>query len=302
MHRAMLREALEAAPDVDRVLEAEDGLAGLRLLLAEPVDLVLCDLELPGIDGEQLLRAKRGQSTESDAPFLFVTACEDQGRRTSLLRQGACDVIAKPFDPQDLLARVGVHLKIQSLQRRLRQKNSELERLSMTDALTGMRTRRYLSEMLRLELMRAGRYRMPLSIWMADLDAFKQVNDEHGHGTGDEVLRAFSAAVQRTLRATDVGARWGGEEFVVLLPHTDRRGALAAAERVRSAFASEEFESPRGEKFRATVSIGVASVGEGMEDPESLLQAADEALYRAKHTGRNRVAAARPKRRVSPSG
>lgn len=293
LQRRALKEALEGSGRFERVLEAEDGLGGLRILLSEPVDVVLCDLHLPGIDGEKLLRAKGGRQGRPEVPFLFVTANEDPERTARLLRDGASDVIAKPYHAPELLARLDLHLRIKQLQQRLRERNSELEQLSRTDPLTGLRTRRYLTEVMPLELVRSCRYRMPLSAWMADLDQFKRVNDCHGHRAGDTILRGFGEVVRRTLRATDVAARWGGEEFFVLLPHTDRKGALAAAERVRMVTEESEFPTPRGDTVQATVSIGVASLGPGIDSPETLLEAADEALYRAKQDGRNRVAAAR---------
>jgi diguanylate cyclase (GGDEF)-like protein len=291
--RAEVRRVLEASGDFERILEAGDGLEGLRVLLAEQVDVVLCDLAMPGIDGEKLLCAKAGREGHSEVPFLFLTASEDQERKARLLRQGASDVIAKPFHAADLLARVQLHLRIRRLQDELRQQNHILERLSMTDSVTGLRTRRYVTEMLSIETLRAARYRVPIAVWMADIDHFKRINDRHGHPAGDAVLRSCADLMRQILRATDVAGRYGGDEFLVLLPQTDRKGALAAAERLRASVEHATFEPVRGAPVRVTVSLGVAAVGPGVDSPVNLIEAADEALYRAKQAGRNRVAAAR---------
>lgn len=167
--------------------------------------------------------------------------------------------------------------------------NQRLERLANTDALTGLANRRRFMERLDDEVERANRYRRPLSLLCLDLDHFKQVNDTCGHPTGDEVLRRVGGILHELGRDTDLPARLGGEEFAVLLPETDVEGAVSLAERIRRRVAAEEVEVDEGEALRVTVSVGVASMGGGIRDPESLLQAGDRALYRAKAMGRNRV-------------
>jgi diguanylate cyclase (GGDEF)-like protein len=291
-HRAAIREALEPGEIFDRVLEAEDGLEGLKLLLKEPVDVVLCDLELPGFDGEKLLRVKDQSPGGANIPFLFVTASQDVERRVRLLEDGACDALTKPFHPADLAARLRLHLKIKRLQDELRVKNETLARLSTSDPVTGLRTRRYVSEVLSIEFLRARRYHSDLAVLMADLDHFKNVNDKYGHPAGDSVLRGVSALLLSTLRATDVAGRYGGEEILVLLSGNDLQGGVCVAERWRSAVEQARFDLPDGRSAQVQISIGVATYLEGMHSPEDLVTAADAALYRAKEAGRNRVKAA----------
>jgi diguanylate cyclase (GGDEF)-like protein len=288
-HRAEIRRVIDRSGLFDRVLEASDGIKGLKLLVSETVDVVLCDLEMPGLDGEKLLRVKAATPGRENLPFLFLTASSDVGRRARLLETGACDAVLKPFHPVELIARLGLHLKLKRLQDELRVKNSSLARLSTLDELTGLRTRRYVCDLLSVELMRARRYRTPLAVLMADLDHFKQVNDGHGHLAGDAVLRGVAQRLFRSLRATDTAGRYGGEELLVVLPHNNAAGASVLGERWRQAVELEPFETGDAVAVSVTLSAGVAEFHPEIECPEDLIGAADAALYRAKDQGRNRV-------------
>ncbi len=292
--RAELRALLKPARVFDRVLEAANGMVGLRMLLREPVDVVLCDLELPGLDGEKLLRVQAERAGGGRAPFLFLSGRAGPRQRARLLERGAADVLPKPFHPAELVARLSLQLKVKRLQDELRIKNATLERMSSVDALTGVRSRRYAMELLRVEFLRSRRYGSPLALVMADLDHFKAVNDAHGHPVGDAVLREIGARLQESSRATDVAARYGGEEFLVILPRNDAEGARVMAERWRESVAKQPIQAAEGLVLRLTVSAGVAELDAAMQGPEDLLAAADRALYRAKGAGRNRVALHRP--------
>jgi two-component system cell cycle response regulator len=286
--RAALRKAVEQAGHFDRVLEAADGLRALRLLLAEAIDVVVCDLDLPQLDGEKLLRA-RPESRAGEPCFLFVTASADPDRCVRLLDAGAHDVIAKPYHSAELAARIARQLRLHRLQQELREKNSELARLSSVDALTGLRTRRYVQDLLALEVLRARRYRTGLVALLVDLDEFKRLNDAHGHPAGDAVLRGVAERMLRTLRATDTAGRWGGDELIVVMPHNEPQGAVVAAERWRQAVAAAPFPLPDGSQVGATLSIGVAALAPEHAAAADLVAAADRALYAAKRRGRNRV-------------
>lgn len=288
-HRAQIRAALEPSRLFQEIIEAEDGVAGLKTLLSDSVDVVLCDLQMPGLDGEKLLQMCSAKGVSQDVPFLFLSAYQDRDQQIRLLEGGACDTIAKPFHPAELVARLALHLKLKRLQDELREKNAMLARLSTTDPVTGLRTRRYATEVLNIEWIRARRYHHGLSVMMADLDHFKRVNDEFGHPAGDAVLRGVSEILRQTLRATDVPGRYGGEEILVILPHTDAPGALQLADRWRQAVKDARFASSDGRDIQVTVSIGVACFDGEQGSPEELVGAADEALYRAKHGGRDRV-------------
>jgi diguanylate cyclase (GGDEF)-like protein len=288
-HRAETRRALDGIVSPMRVIEAEDGMQGLKLLMSESVDLVVCDLEMPKLDGEKLLRMREMSPGGAHTPFLFLSASASLERKTRLLHDGASDVMDKPFHVPELVARVKLHLKVKQLQDELMLKNATLERLSTVDCLTGLRTRRYVEEMLQIEFLRARRYRTPLSVTMMDIDHFKQVNDVHGHMTGDAVLRQVGEIVRETLRRSDVAGRYGGEEIVLVMPHNDARGAAVLAERIRATLASTAFPGPQGEPIQVTASFGIAEHDPALGSAAELVQRADEALYAAKKGGRNRV-------------
>jgi diguanylate cyclase (GGDEF)-like protein len=290
-HRAEIRAALEASGLFESVVEADDGLRGLKLLLEGALDVVVCDLEMPGLDGEKLLRVKAANSGAANVPFIFLTASTDLARRARLLEQGACDVIAKPFHPADLIARVALQLKVKRLQDELMVKNATLARLSTVDSLTGLRTRRFVSEVLSIEFQRARRYATPLSVVMADLDRFKEVNDRYGHPGGDAVLQGVADLLLRGLRSTDVAGRYGGEELLLVLPQIGLSGAMVMSDRWRATVEHTAFYGPDGSPIHATLSIGVAQYEKSMAGPDALIDAADKALYAAMQAGRNRVEA-----------
>jgi diguanylate cyclase (GGDEF)-like protein len=252
------------------------------------VDLVLCDLEMPGLDGSKLLRVSRNARGRA-IPFLVLTGVQDVERNARLLRQGARDAIVKPFHVVDLIARIDLHLELMRLQEELIEKNRMLEELSVTDALTGLRNRRYLDEILRLDFVRARRFGTPLAVAMADLDHFKQVNDTYGHPAGDRVLQAVGQGLASRLRASDVAGRYGGEEFLWILSGVPLEGAQLAVERWRFDLEGSPIPLADGRSVTVTVSIGLAGCRPTMDGPAELVAAADAALYEAKARGRNQV-------------
>ncbi len=287
--RSELRKALEETGLFDRILEAAGGLRALRLLLAEPIDVVVCDLDLPQLDGEKLLRIRpEGRSVE--ASFLFLGAAADAERRVRVLEHGAHDAVGRPYHSREIAARVARQLRLRRLQAELLDKNAELSRLTSVDALTGLRTRRYVQELLAVEVLRAQRYGTSLTLQMVDLDGFKQLNDTHGHPAGDTVLRGVSERLLHMLRATDTAGRWGGDELVVVLPQNTPHGAAVLAERWRSEVAEARFVSAEGARIAVTLSIGIAEHAPGQASAADLVAAADRALYAAKRRGRNCIA------------
>jgi two-component system cell cycle response regulator len=287
--RAEVRATIEASGLFDRILEAGDGIEGLRIFLSEAPDLVLCNLEIPGLDGEKLLRMRQAGEGESATPFLVLTAVTDPARRADLLEQGASDTIAKPFHAAELIARVALHLKLVQAQRELIEKNKALEHLSRTDPLTGLANRRHLDEQLEAEFRRSRRYQTPFAVVMADLDHFKAVNDAHGHLVGDRLLAVVAEKIRSMVRETDCAGRFGGEEFLVILGHNDCDGAGIFAERLRQAIEGMCVPLTGGEQLSVTISIGIASWAGDVGSSETLVRRADAALYDAKAAGRNRV-------------
>jgi len=268
--------------------EAADGIEGFKQALNQPVDLILCDVEMPGMDGFKFLRMLSSREEFLDVPVIMLTGREDPEAKVRGLEQGASDYVTKPFDRGELLARVKVQLKIKSLQDKLRKSNQMLFELSNTDPLTGLNNRRSMMETLGKELERSQRNNAPLSLVMLDVDFFKKINDSFGHQHGDDVLKGLADLLQQALRQYDTAARFGGEEFALILPGANLDEALKVSERLRRQVEAHRFQL--GDKTHsATISIGIAChPGAGIHTVDDLIREADYALYSAKRNGRNR--------------
>jgi diguanylate cyclase (GGDEF)-like protein len=288
-HRAKLKRALAKAGLFDRIVEARDRQQGFEELHAAPIDVVLCAIEFRDLDADRLFRAKASSPGGATVAFLFITDTADKKCKARLLEAGACDALDKPVHYPELIARLKLHLAVKWLRDELLRKNEALERLSTTDELTGLRNRRFLMESLSREFMRARRFRTPLTALMFDIDHFKQVNDQFGHAAGDAVLRGVANLFLRQTRATDTVGRYGGEEIVVILTQTGIGGGRAYGEICRANVAETPFSIPGSKPIGVTISAGVATFTPRMKTPADLLAAADEAVYRAKANGRNRV-------------
>lgn len=287
--REQIIRTLEVFNLFTRYYEAEDGLEGFKKLLSSPVDIILCDLEMPRIDGFKFLSMLKSRPDLQDLPVLILTGMNDRERKIKGLEQGASDYITKPFDPEELVARVKVHLKIKKLQDELKRSNELLLELSNTDHLTGLFNRRYLMEALDKEVQRNTRKGGNLSLIMLDIDLFKQVNDNFGHLQGDIVLQKVAVQLQKELRSYDCAARYGGEEFVAILPDSSLKEAIFVADRIRMSVQNTMFNEPLA-KLNLTVSLGVSSFSpEHTSTVDRFIKEADDALYRAKTKGRNRV-------------
>lgn len=292
--RESLRRVLVARGLFDEVLEAADGTEALDVLareIAGGIDLVLCDLVMPGVDGFQLLARLQADRRLADVPVIVLTGQDDLETKVQALESGASDYLIKPFADAELVARVKVHRNLKLLREELQEANERLRELAIRDPLTGVFNRRHWRGLLLRELERCRRYRRPVSVVMADVDHFKSVNDRHGHVAGDLVLTRVARTLLEGVRHHDSVGRFGGEEFVVLLPETGIEAAAAVAERLREAVAALAFDGL--EDLRVHLSLGVA---EGRcttpEEGDILVAAADEALYEAKRAGRDRVVAA----------
>ncbi len=293
MIRAEIKAVLMKDGAFSHFMEAGDGLTAFKMIMEQPPDVVLCDLVMPGFDGLKFLGLKASRKELEQIPVIILTAEDDLDRKAEILERGASDYVTKPFHEKELLARVRIHTKLKLLQDELREKNAQLEALSITDPLTGLANRRHLMAKLDQEVQRARRYKTPLAVVMIDIDHFKHVNDTYGHAMGDEVLRGIGKLLRESVRTTDLAARYGGEEITLVLPHTDLPAALQVAETLRQKLADLD-HTLDGVTIRKTASMGVAARdGQGeMPGAEDLLKHAGEALYRAKEGGRNRVEAA----------
>lgn len=283
-------------------LTASNGMEAYRYLTANPADLVICDLEMPYLDGLKFLRLVNAQPQLKGIPIIVVTGNHDRRLMLDGLAQGACDYLTKPFDPEELVARVRNHLAMKKHRDELRTAKEHYQQLSNTDPLTSLYNRRFCTEILEAELQRARRLGAELSLLLVDIDHFKRVNDRYGHQAGDRVLVAVTEGLRRALRSYDVASRYGGEEFLVILPGTGCLAAEEVAERLRESVAFLRFPSPM-ERLRVTVSIGVTSFPVAEHDESTaLFQRADDALFLAKANGRNRVETLREAQPIRCSG
>ncbi|MEO1482041.1 MAG: diguanylate cyclase [Myxococcota bacterium] len=268
---------------------AANGLDGLKRLLNEPFDLVLCDVEMPGLDGYKFLALKKEQDSIADVPVIMLTGIAgDVSSKVRCFEAGASDYVTKPYENEELVARVRTHLSLKSLRDELRQKAEQLELLTVTDELTGLSNRRHFFQRLETEIVRGDRRSTPVGFLMLDLDHFKSINDTYGHQGGDAVLVGVGAVLKRAVRPYDVPARYGGEEFCVLLPDTTADQAMEVAERLRKSIETLDVHHEQ-KRIPVTVSIGVSSAEGEPVDAKALVKRADQALYVAKSNGRNQA-------------
>ena len=279
------------------VLDAPNGEQGLDLARTRRPDLILLDKRMPGIDGLIVAQELKGDPGTQPIPVIMLTACRDVDAKVQAFSAGADDYITKPFEVEEVEARIRAMLKkrmfvtgMESTIQELTDTNQQLEQLLMVDEKTGLYNFREFRRRLREEWARASRYDTPLSLVFLDIDDFKKLNDTQGHPAGDRVLAEFATLVAGGARANDFAARYGGEEFSIILPHTDAMMAKRVAERIRRAVAEFIFieeEHPT----RITVSAGVATFPStrGVDSVDELVRAADVALYQAKDQGKDCV-------------
>jgi diguanylate cyclase (GGDEF)-like protein len=282
--RALARMELETAGF--RVLEASDGEQALALAREHRPDVVLLDVEMPVMDGYACVQALKGDPATAGIPVVVLTGRAGAEDLARALKLGGHDYLRKPPESTELLARVNAALRVKQLQDELLARSAELDRMSRTDFLTGLHNRRHLEESLRRSSAAARRHSFPVAVLLIDVDHFKSVNDSFGHATGDQVLVEVARRLSATLRAEDVLGRWGGEEFLVLLPFSDSAAARVLGDRLRATVSGTPVLTTSG-PLTVTVSIGAAAAeAPGHHD---LLRLADQQLYAAKDGGRDQV-------------
>lgn len=280
-------------------ITAETGQAAIEAFSGQQPDLVLLDVVLPDLDGFAVAKRIRTMEKVSEwTPIIFLSSLGDDAHIEQGITAGGDDYLLKPVSEIVLGAKIRamqrlvlMRASLLALTRKLDAANQELIRISSSDGLTGIANRRFFDEAISIEWRRARRHSNSLAMLMCDVDFFKRFNDTYGHIAGDDCLRKVASAIRKnTERPSDIVARYGGEEFAVVLPETSVGGALMVAEKIRNAIRELNIphsESPSG---RVTMSIGIAAAAPGFDNPpDDLINAADKALYRAKHDGRNRV-------------
>jgi diguanylate cyclase (GGDEF)-like protein len=265
-----------------RVTLARDGGEAMSAIRLWRFDLAIFDLGLPVVDGFGLVEAIRGSDEHQSTAVMFLSGRSEPQLKVHALALGAADYVTKPFDPDELVARVARILAAVT-------REASLRTDAMTDPLTGLANYRSFSQSLERELERSRRYELPLSLITLDLDHLKVINDEHGHEVGNDAIRLVARVLTDAVRKFEVVARQGGDEFAVILPSTSASDARQLAERLRGEIGAQIVHG-----VRLSASIGVASWTRSSLDAAALLKASDEALYRAKRAGRDRVEAAMP--------
>ena len=276
------------------VVEAGTGAEALEFLATDHADLVVLGRALPDMDGLDLLPRLKSNELEF-VPVLVVSHRGETAERVRGLQLGADDYLGRPCDPAELLARVKALMRNKQSHDKIRKLQQSLEQMVISDPLTGLHNRRFLMDRVAQEMQRADRHGEPLAFAMLDLDAFKPINDQFGHVVGDKVLRAVGNAISRCVRVSDIAARYGGDEFAIILPQTPPEGAMRVCERILRTIGELKLADENGVGCPVTASLGLAYYpAEDLETPEDLVHSADGALYGAKRMGKNRFSTVRP--------
>ncbi|MBW9087985.1 PleD family two-component system response regulator [Rhizobium wenxiniae] len=291
--RASSQERIvRALKPVCNIVAMSDPQAAIFEAAENNFDLVIVNANFDDYDPLRLCSQLRSLERTRFLPILLAAEVGAEDMIVRALDLGVNDYIVRPIDPNELLARTLTQIKRKRYNDRLRMSVKHTIELAVTDALTGLNNRRYLDNHLKVLFTRAAVRSRPLSICLMDIDRFKQVNDTYGHDAGDEVLREFSTRIRSTVRGADLACRYGGEEFVVVMPDTDAAAAAAVAERLRAIIEKTPFVlKSAGTAISLTASFGLSCSTGDADTPEQLLKQADQALYKAKAEGRNRVVA-----------
>jgi diguanylate cyclase (GGDEF)-like protein len=272
--------------EVHTAADGEEALAKAEALVP---DIILLDVMMPKINGFEVCKRVKATPEGTYIPIILLTAKSELMSKIEGLDCGADEYLTKPYDIKELTARMRSMLRIKQLNDELREKNKQLEELSVTDELTKLYNRRYINRKLEDEFRRATRYKRPLSCLMFDTDHFKSVNDTYGHSFGDIVLQEIARIIMDTARTVDVCGRFGGEEFILILPDTEMDRAAVVGDRIRKSVETHEFRNDQ-HSIRRTISVGVSALPDPIiKDEFQLVEWADKALYEAKQTGRNKM-------------
>jgi len=272
---------------------ARDGAEGIKLYEERSPSFVITDWILPDFSGFELCQRIRADNSRPYCYIIVMTSSREKGHVVKALQAGADDYLTKPFDPEEMLARVGVGRRIIDLNRELAAKTLRMEEAARTDPLTGLPNRRAIEEWTSKQMRGADRHGFPLWVALGDIDNFKKINDTFGHDAGDIVLKTFADLLKRNTRASDICGRLGGDEFVLVITHVEPDRIAETVNRFRETFSALSFPL-QGQSVRVTASFGVAGLSsDGTADFGALLRRADKMLYEAKRAGRNLVQVSR---------
>src|SRR6267378_3066058 len=287
VYRKLIEHALE--DEAYSPLFAKNGHQALELYAKHGPPIVITDWMMPDFSGQELCERIRGDLQHQYTYIIVLTSISEKNNVVKGLAAGADDYLTKPFDPGELLARIGVGCRTIGLHREIEAKNKLLEEMAHTDSLTGLPNRRAIEEWAARQLRGAARHGFAIWVANADLDNFKSINDSYGHDAGDRVLQKFGEVLRESTRASDISGRMGGDEFLLVMTHLDEKSTRLTVERLRKQFADLKFTFG-GDVVSVTASFGIAGF-QGKEPPDftKLVRQADKALYNGKRAGRNRV-------------
>ena len=275
--------------DTYEVSYACTGGEAMQLFAEKSPSIVITDWIMPDFSGLELCRRIRADKTKSYTYVMVMTSNQQENGVVDAMEAGADDFLMKPFNLNEMLARIGVGRRIIELHRKLEDKSAELEEVASTDALTGLPNRRAIEEWANKQLRGAKRHGFPLWVVLGDLDCFKEINDTFGHEAGDTVLRTFADTLRRLTRISDMCGRLGGDEFLIVISHVSATNIDVAINRFRELFGSLSFPFA-GQSVKISATFGVAGCESGeIKDFNLLVRKADEMLYEAKRAGRNCV-------------
>ena len=281
---------IELLDDKYELLVSLSGRRALEILNSEYVDLILLDILMPDMSGYDVCKVLKTQEKTKSTPVIFITANSDEESIDLAYESGGIDYVTKPFKALELLARIKTQLNMQDLFNDLEESHNQLKLLASQDHMTKLYNRRYFSEISTTILELAIRHQKPLSLMMIDIDKFKKINDTYGHHIGDIVIISLANTLKELSRKSDIVCRFGGEEFLILLPETDIVGADSIAEKIRKSVEETLVDIEEDQRLKYTISTGISEVKIKEEtNLEETIQRADEALYKAKEGGRNRV-------------
>src|SRR3984893_3506929 len=287
VYRKLIEHALE--DEAYSPLFAKNGREAMQLYAKYGPAIVITDWMMPDFSGQELCERIRGDVQHLYTYILVLTSISEKDNVVKGLAAGADDYRTKPFDPGELLARIGVGRRTIGLHREIEAKNKLLDEMAHTDSLTGLPNRRAIEEWAARQLRGAARHGFPLWVVLGDLDSFKNINDSYGHDAGDAVLRRFSEILKGNTRASDICGRLGGDEFLLVITHVAREYILSTVNRMREEWAGCEFAFA-GSAVSITASFGVAGFcGNDAPTFQTLVRRADKALYTAKRSGGNQV-------------
>ena len=288
--RPALSERMQATLSSEHVVDMEGDPTEALFHAAEGnYELVVVSLDLANFDGLRLCSQLRSLERTRNVPILAIAESDSNARLVRALEIGVNDYLVRPFDKHEMLARVRTQIRKKRYTERLRDSVQLSIEAAVTDPLTGLYNRRYMETHVGTLVDQAAARNKPLSVLVLDIDYFKSINDTYGHDAGDDVLQDFAIRIRKSIRGIDLACRYGGEEFVVVMPETDMAVATMVAERLRRRIASEPFPIQKGTRtIDVTISIGIAALAPD-DDAAAVIKRADQALYRAKRDGRNRV-------------